>query len=140
MAEHILTDFIRALRSADVRVSTGETIDAAKAVSMIGYSDRDRLSNTLRCVLAKSPEEKATHDRLFDLYFARQTPPQIATERAPADDPDTPPPNPNPPAPPHKVHRPPSQAAGTCYASPWGPAAWPRCTGSPTPSRRPTGR
>lgn len=71
MAEHVLTDFIRALRSADVRVSTGEAIDAANAVKLIGYDDRTRLLDTLRCVLAKSPAEKATHDRLFNLYFSR---------------------------------------------------------------------
>lgn len=71
MAEQVLTDFIRALRSADVRVSTGESIDAARAVSIIGYGDRERLSDTLRCVLAKSPVEKETHDRLFNLYFSR---------------------------------------------------------------------
>ena len=52
MAEQVLTDFIRALRSADVRVSTGEAIDAAEAVKLIGYADRQRLSDTLRCVLA----------------------------------------------------------------------------------------
>lgn len=72
MAEQVLTDFIRALRSADVRVSTGEAIDAAEAVKLIGYADRQRLSDTLRCVLAKSPAEKLAHDRLFDLYFSRQ--------------------------------------------------------------------
>ena len=76
MAEQVLTDFIRALRSADVRVSTGEAIDAAEAVKLIGYSDRQRLLNTLRCVLAKSPAEKLAHDRLFDLYFSRQAIPQ----------------------------------------------------------------
>ncbi|MEO1101019.1 MAG: VWA domain-containing protein [Pseudomonadota bacterium] len=74
MAEQVLTDFIRALRSADVRVSTGEAIDAANAVKLMGYADRTRLSDTLRCVLAKSPAEKATHDRLFDLYFSRKAP------------------------------------------------------------------
>ena len=72
MAERILTDFIRALRSADVRVSTGEAIDAARAVSVMGYDDREALADTLRCVLAKSPTEKATHDRLFELYFSRR--------------------------------------------------------------------
>lgn len=72
MAEQVLTDFIRALRSADVRVSTGEAIDAAEAVKLIGYADRQRLSDTLRCVLAKSPAEKLAHDRLFDLYFSRR--------------------------------------------------------------------
>ncbi|MDJ0921484.1 MAG: VWA domain-containing protein [Henriciella sp.] len=83
MAEQVLTDFIRALRSADVRVSTGESIDAARAVSIIGYEDRERLSDTLRCVLAKSPAEKATHDRLFDLYFSRsQTPNTSDSESA----------------------------------------------------------
>lgn len=72
MAEQVLTDFIRALRSADVRVSTAEAIDAAHAVKLIGYEDRTRLSDTLRCVLAKTPSEKLTHDHLFDLYFSRQ--------------------------------------------------------------------
>ncbi|MGB2389255.1 MAG: hypothetical protein ACPIB6_10660, partial [Henriciella sp.] len=71
MADKVITDFIRALRSADIRVSTGESIDAARAVRLIGYDDRAKLADTLRCVLAKSPEEKATHDRLFDLYFSR---------------------------------------------------------------------
>ena len=88
MAEQVLTDFIRALRSADVRVSTGEAIDAAEAVKLIGYADRQRLSDTLRCVLAKSPDEKLAHDRLFDLYFSRQAVPQ---SEPPAEDsnPDT---------------------------------------------------
>ncbi|MEL6856833.1 MAG: VWA domain-containing protein [Pseudomonadota bacterium] len=76
MAEQVLTDFIRALRSADVRVSTGEAIDAAEAVKLIGYADRQQLLDTLRCVLAKSPTEKQAHDRLFDLYFSRQPVPQ----------------------------------------------------------------
>ncbi|MEM7493656.1 MAG: VWA domain-containing protein [Pseudomonadota bacterium] len=83
MAEHVLTDFIRALRSAEVRVSTGEAIDAAEAVKLIGYADRTRLSNTLRCVLAKSPSEKETHDRLFDLYFSRRA--SSETPRSEAD-------------------------------------------------------
>lgn len=71
MAERVLTDFIRALRSAEVRVSTSETIDATKAVAVMGYDNRTRLADTLRCVLAKSVEEKITFDRLFDLYFCR---------------------------------------------------------------------
>ncbi len=83
MAEQVLTDFIRALRSADVRVSTGEAIDAAEAVKLIGYADRQRLSDTLRCVLAKSPSEKLVHDRLFDLYFSRQAIPPNSQSEAP---------------------------------------------------------
>lgn len=68
--ERTLTNFIRALRSSDVRVSTGEALDAARTVALVGYGDRPLLKNSLACVLAKSPQEKDTYDRLFELYFA----------------------------------------------------------------------
>ncbi len=69
-AERQISQFIRALRSAEVRVSTAEALDAARAVALIGYGSRTLLKDTLACVLAKSEAEKATHDRLFDLFFA----------------------------------------------------------------------
>jgi uncharacterized protein with von Willebrand factor type A (vWA) domain len=68
--ERQIANFIRALRSSDVRVSTGEALDAARTVAMIGYGDRALLKVSLGCVLAKSETEKDVHDRLFDLYFA----------------------------------------------------------------------
>lgn len=68
--EKQISNFIRALRSADVRVSTGEALDAARTVAMIGYDDRLLMKNALACVLAKSESEKAVHDRLFELYFS----------------------------------------------------------------------
>ncbi|HRJ02468.1 MAG TPA: VWA domain-containing protein, partial [Hyphomonas sp.] len=68
--EKQISNFIRALRSAEVRVSTGEALDAARAVAMIGYGDRPLLKDSLACVLAKSESEKEIHDRLFDLYFS----------------------------------------------------------------------
>jgi len=70
--ERPLTNFIRALRSSDVRVSTGEALDAAHTLKLIGYADRSMLKDSLACVLAKSPEEKVTFDELFELYFSRQ--------------------------------------------------------------------
>lgn len=70
--DRMLTNFIRALRSSEVRVSSGEAIEAARAVSIMGYSDRDTLRDTLACVLAKSAEEKDIHDHLFDLYFSQR--------------------------------------------------------------------
>ena len=70
--ERPLTNFIRALRSSEVRVSTGEALDAANALKLIGYADRGMLKDSLACVLAKSPEEKVTFDELFELYFSRQ--------------------------------------------------------------------
>lgn len=68
--EKQISNFIRALRSADVRVSTGEALDAARTVAMIGYDDRALMKDSLACVLAKSESEKSIHDRLFDLYFS----------------------------------------------------------------------
>ncbi|MEL6567113.1 MAG: VWA domain-containing protein [Pseudomonadota bacterium] len=70
-ATRTLTDFIRALRSADVAVSPAEAIDAAGALSVVGYADKDVLKSALRPALAKSADEDAAFDRLFDLYFSR---------------------------------------------------------------------
>lgn len=69
--ERQISNFIRALRSADVKVSTGEALDAARTVAMIGYDDRTLLKDSLSCVLAKSEAEKDIHDKLFELYFTR---------------------------------------------------------------------
>ena len=68
--EKQISNFIRALRSADVRVSTGEALDAARTVAMIGYGDRELMKDSLACVLAKSESEKSIHNKLFDLYFS----------------------------------------------------------------------
>jgi len=79
--ERPLTNFIRALRSSDVRVSTGEALDAARTLKLIGYADRSMLKDSLACVLAKSPDEKITFDELFELYFSRSDmPPQNREE------------------------------------------------------------
>lgn len=74
MSARTLSDFIRALRASDVRVSTGEAIDAAGAMKLVGFDDRTLLRDTLGIVLAKSPNEKETHDHLFDLFFRREAP------------------------------------------------------------------
>jgi len=68
-AERTLTDFIRALRSAEVQVSPAEAIDAARAVSIVGYGDRAVMKRGLKGVLAKSEGDGETFDRLFDLFF-----------------------------------------------------------------------
>jgi uncharacterized protein len=73
-ATRTLTDFIRALRSADVQVSPAEAIDAAGALAVVGYGDRSALKSALRPAVAKSAADDAAFDRLFDLYFARSAP------------------------------------------------------------------
>ncbi|MAK62045.1 MAG: hypothetical protein CMK09_13820 [Ponticaulis sp.] len=79
-AESILTNFVRALRSADVTVSTAETLDAVRTVDLIGYEDKQTLKLSLRSVLAKSPTEKKAYDRLFDLYFSTKSKPPESSE------------------------------------------------------------
>src|SRR5579863_2154473 len=66
-----LRQFLQATRSAGLRVSAAEGIDAARAVRLVGYADRTVLKDTLALVLAKTPDEKALFDECFELYFKR---------------------------------------------------------------------
>jgi uncharacterized protein with von Willebrand factor type A (vWA) domain len=65
----VLSNFIRALRATDVRVSTSESIDAAAALDAIGFRDRGLLKESLSQVLAKSVDEKERFSECFDRYF-----------------------------------------------------------------------
>jgi hypothetical protein len=66
-----LRQFLQAARSAGLRVSAAEGIDAARALRVVGYGDRAVLKDTLALVLAKTPDEKALFDECFELYFKR---------------------------------------------------------------------
>jgi uncharacterized protein len=66
-----LRQFLQAARSAGMRVSAAEGIDAARAVQIVGFTDRTVLKDTLSLVLAKTPDEKNLFDECFDLYFKR---------------------------------------------------------------------
>ncbi len=79
--DSILAGFVRALRAAGAESSTAETLDAARAVALVGYADRETLKASLAVALAKSEEDKQICDRVFDLYF--QPPPLDA--KAPAE-------------------------------------------------------
>ena len=68
----VLTNFIRALRNADVRVSTAETLDAFNTVQLIGYRDRAALKQALAVVLPKTFDEKSAFDACFEQFFARR--------------------------------------------------------------------
>ena len=86
--ERALTNYIRALRTAGAAVSPAEAIDAARALTVVGYADRQAMKDTLSVVLAKTVEEKSLHDGLFDLYFSRgaATAADDDADRASADD------------------------------------------------------
>lgn len=66
-----LRRFLQVARGAGLRVSAAEGIDAARAVDLVGFSDRGTLKDTLGLILAKTPDEKALYDEAFDLYFKR---------------------------------------------------------------------
>ena len=70
-ASEPLRRFLQVARGAGLRVSAAEGIDAARAVEIVGFSDRAVLKDTLGLILAKTPDEKALFDEAFELYFKR---------------------------------------------------------------------
>lgn len=80
----VMSDFIRALRANDVRVSTSESIDAGEVLSLVGFGSREVLRHALGATLAKSEEEERAFNETFDRFFAfdqfSATPGQDASE------------------------------------------------------------
>lgn len=68
-----LEDFFRALRAADVRVSPAEAIDAHRTVEVVGFADRELFRDALCATLAKSGEEVARFESVFDTFFDRRS-------------------------------------------------------------------
>ncbi len=68
--ERTLSNFIRALRNAEVRVSTAETLDAFNAMELVGYRDRAFLKDALSMVLPKTADEKELFSECFDSFFS----------------------------------------------------------------------
>lgn len=68
--DRTLVDFVKVLRTAEIKVSPAETLDAMHALDIVGYKDREFLKNSLSMVLAKNPEEKETFDSCFDRFFS----------------------------------------------------------------------
>ncbi|WP_225097516.1 VWA domain-containing protein [Streptomyces sp. CoH27] len=70
VAERI-TGLVGALRAHGVRIGTGETVDAARAVEALGLADRELLREGLAATLLHGPGQRAVFDPVFDLYFPR---------------------------------------------------------------------
>ena len=71
--DRTLSNFIRALRNAEVRVSTAETLDAFNTVELVGYRDRNFLKSALSMVLPKTADEKETFEDCFEQFFSFKT-------------------------------------------------------------------
>ena len=69
--QRTMESFIRALRAQDIRVSPAEAIDAHEAAQMVGYADRTLFRDALATTLAKSAQEVATFDNVFETFFKR---------------------------------------------------------------------
>jgi hypothetical protein len=87
LASEPLRQFLQAARSAGIRVSSAEGIDAARTVQVVGYKDRAVLKDSLSLVLAKTPGEKQLFDECFELYFKRDN---LAPDEESVSDPQTP--------------------------------------------------
>lgn len=74
--------FFRAARGVGVHVSPAESIDAMRAVSQVGFSDRTILRDALLLTLAKSQDEKLALGDCFDLFFSQPEPRQEQPEGA----------------------------------------------------------
>lgn len=79
--DRLLTSFIRALRNADIRISTAETLDAFSTVQLIGYGDRQLLKDSLALVLPKTLDEKAAFDTCFDQFFSFRSRSELSPSR-----------------------------------------------------------
>ncbi|MER7480112.1 VWA domain-containing protein [Streptomyces sp. NPDC126510] len=66
-----LTSLVGALRAHGVRIGTGETVDAARAVAELGLADRELLREGLAATLLHGPAQRQVFDPVFDLYFPR---------------------------------------------------------------------
>ncbi len=67
--DRTFTNFLAALRGAEVRVSVAETLDALETAELVGWQDRAMLKDALSLALAKTEEEKQAFDACFDHFF-----------------------------------------------------------------------
>ncbi len=64
-----MSAFSKMLRLEGLSVSPKETEDACRVLIALGMADRQRVKTALRTVYAKSREEQAAFDRVFDGFF-----------------------------------------------------------------------
>jgi uncharacterized protein len=79
--ESTLTDFVRVLRNAEIRVSPAETMDVARALELVGYADRERVRLALAATLAKTIDDKTLFDECFERFFAWRRPQEPGQEQ-----------------------------------------------------------
>jgi uncharacterized protein with von Willebrand factor type A (vWA) domain len=72
-------EFAAALRTKGITIGTGETVDAAAVIDVLGMEHRPMLREGLAAALLRRAGQRDTFDSLFDIYFpAAVGRPQIA--------------------------------------------------------------
>ncbi|MFJ7178602.1 VWA domain-containing protein [Streptomyces massasporeus] len=66
-----LTSLVGALRAHGMRIGTGESVDAGRAVEELGLADRELLREGLAATLLHGHGQRQVFDPVFDLYFPR---------------------------------------------------------------------
>jgi hypothetical protein len=64
-----LTEFVQALRAKGIQAGPGETVDAAAALEVLGFDDRERTREGLAACLIRRDGQRAVFDSTFDLFF-----------------------------------------------------------------------
>lgn len=64
-----ISGFVNFLRAQGLAVGIHETEDALKALTMVGFEDREAFRAALKALLTGSKQEQQVFDRCFDLYF-----------------------------------------------------------------------
>jgi uncharacterized protein with von Willebrand factor type A (vWA) domain len=64
-----VADFIGALREAGLQVSPAESLDALKAIKLLGLENRETSKTVLALTLVKRQADQVIYDELFELYF-----------------------------------------------------------------------
>lgn len=81
-----LLHFITSLRQHGLPVSTAESLDAMRALTLTGYADRSLLRDALALTLAKSEADKKQFALCFELFFGHRPPAPAAEKIIDADD------------------------------------------------------
>ena len=74
--DHLLAEFVQVLRGNRIDVGPAETADAARALAVVGVTDRERTRRTLAATLIKRVDQRQAFDACFDRYFSTAGVPQ----------------------------------------------------------------
>jgi hypothetical protein len=67
--QQTLEDFYKAARAAGIKISPSDSIETSRAVTLVGYQNRQVLRDTFQLSLAKSLVEQELVGECFDQYF-----------------------------------------------------------------------